>query len=174
MSSYTSKLSSNLNQLFRLSNLLPSHSPSQPSASVRLIDGNHNMVILSPDADPPVVKMMDYRYSINQHDYSVRLKAARKFLKDGDKVKVIVNLKGRENEFRNIAIELIKRFQSDVGELATEETKSFRDRNIFIVMVPNKGALQKAQDLPKRRVKSEADEVSMVSSHNGIFFVIVE
>lgn len=32
-------------------------------------------------------------------------------------VKVIVNLKGRENEFRNIAIELIKRFQNDVGEV---------------------------------------------------------
>ena len=86
------------------------------------------------------------RYSIDQHDYSVRLKAARKFLKDGDKVtqileyhilhranvhginiltssdqflqvKVIVNLKGRENEFRNIAIELIRRFQNDVGEV---------------------------------------------------------
>lgn len=32
-------------------------------------------------------------------------------------VKVIVNLKGRENEFRNIAIELIKRFQNDIGEV---------------------------------------------------------
>lgn len=76
----------------------------------------------------------------------MRLRAARKFLQDGDKVaesslcqhlfmllelstsfehveyqtmqvKVIVNLKGRENEFRNIAIELIKRFQNDVGEV---------------------------------------------------------
>ncbi|RWV81738.1 hypothetical protein BHE74_00004849 [Ensete ventricosum] len=57
------------------------------------------------------------RYNIDSHDYSVRLKAARKFLKDGDKVKVIVNLKGRENEFRNIAIELLQRFQSDIGEV---------------------------------------------------------
>lgn len=32
-------------------------------------------------------------------------------------VKIIVNLKGRENEFRNIAIELIRRFQNDVGEV---------------------------------------------------------
>ncbi|XP_027358531.1 translation initiation factor IF3-2, chloroplastic-like [Abrus precatorius] len=177
------------------------------STSVRLIDGNHNMVgivsksqarqmaqdaeldlvIVSPDADPPVVKMIDYSkyryelqkkkkgqqkksaasqmdlkelkmgYNIDQHDYSVRLKAARKFLKDGDKVKVTVNLKGRENEFRNIAIELVKRFQSDVGELATEQTKSFRDRNIFIVMAPNKAALQKAQEPPKNKDKSAAD-----------------
>ncbi|KAL5547555.1 hypothetical protein UlMin_002786 [Ulmus minor] len=181
------------------------------SDSVRLIDDKQNMVgvvskaeaariaeeaeldlvILSPDADPPVVKIMDYNkyryeqqkrkrdqqkksaasrmdlkelkmgYNIDQHDYSVRLKAARKFLKDGDKVKVIVNLKGRENEFRNIAIELIKRFQNDVGELGTEESKNFRDRNIAIVMVPNKAILQKAQEPPKKKDNSATEsEVS--------------
>ncbi|KAK6944334.1 Translation initiation factor 3, C-terminal [Dillenia turbinata] len=181
------------------------------SDSVRLIDEKQNMVgvvpksealrmaedaeldlvILSPDADPPVVRIMDYNkyryemqkkkrdqqkkssanrmdlkelkmgYNIDSHDYSVRLKAARKFLKDGDKVKVIVNLKGRENEFRNIAIELIRRFQNDVGELATEESKNFSDRNIFIVLVPNKAALQKAQEPPKRKDKTQAAEVSV-------------
>lgn len=89
-------------------------------------------------------------YNIDVHDYTVRLKAAKKFLADGDKVavilfhdtnkcngvlqnhlfmtnaessisflqvKIIVSLKGRENEFRNNAIELIRRFQSDVGEV---------------------------------------------------------
>ncbi|XP_028071995.1 uncharacterized protein LOC114274304 isoform X2 [Camellia sinensis] len=55
-------------------------------------------------------------YNIDVHDYTVRLKAARKFLNDGDKVKIIVNLKGRENEFRNNTSELIKCFQNDVGE----------------------------------------------------------
>ncbi|KAJ1433577.1 Translation initiation factor 3 [Sesbania bispinosa] len=181
------------------------------SDSVRLIDKNQNMVgvmstdqaiqmaedaeldlvIVSPEADPPVVRIMDYSkyryelqkkkrgqqkksaasrmdlkelkmgYNIDQHDYSVRLKAARKFLKDGDKVKVIVNLKGRENEFRNIAIELLRRFQNDVGELGTEEAKNLRDRNMFIILVPNKAALQKTQETPKKKDKSEADEVSV-------------
>ncbi|KAK6248204.1 hypothetical protein QUC31_019769 [Theobroma cacao] len=178
------------------------------SDSVRLIDEQQNMVgivsksqavemaedaeldlvILSPDADPPVVRIMDYNkykyeqqkkkklqqkktnrmdlkelkmgYNIDQHDYSVRLKAARKFLKDGDKVKVIVNLKGRENEFRNMAMELIRRFQNDVGELAAEESKNFRDRNIFIVLVPNKALLQKAQDPGKKKDKPTKNEVS--------------
>ncbi|CAL5349827.1 unnamed protein product [Camellia sinensis] len=50
------------------------------------------------------------------YNIDVRLKAARKFLNDGDKVKIIVNLKGRENEFRNNTSELIKCFQNDVGE----------------------------------------------------------
>ncbi|XP_029129927.1 translation initiation factor IF3-4, chloroplastic [Cajanus cajan] len=181
------------------------------SDTVRLIDQNQNMVgvvsiddaiqmaedveldlvILSPDADPPVVRIMNYSkyryeqqkkkrgqqkksaasrmdlkelkmgYNIDEHDYSVRLKAARKFLKDGDKVKVIVNLKGRENEFRNMAIELITRFQNDVGELGVEEAKNFRDRNIFIILVPNKAAVQKTQEPPKKKDKSAAaDEVS--------------
>ncbi|XP_051149140.1 translation initiation factor IF3-4, chloroplastic-like isoform X2 [Andrographis paniculata] len=110
-------------------------------------DAELDLVILSPDADPPVVRIMDYSkyryeqqkkkreqqkksaasrmdlkelkmgYNIDVHDYSVRLKAAQKFLKEGDKVKVIVNLKGRENEFRSNAIELIKRFKNDLGEL---------------------------------------------------------
>jgi len=81
------------------------------------------------------------RYNIDVHDYSVRLKAARKFLKAGDKViifimcvqvcflvwlivlhyffkvKIIVNLKGRENLYKKEAIELLRRFQNDVGEV---------------------------------------------------------
>lgn len=152
-------------------------------------DAELDLVILSPDADPPVVRIMDYNkyryelqkkkkdqqkksaagrmdlkelkmgYNIDVHDYSVRLKAAQKFLKDGDKVKVMVNLKGRENEFRNNAIELLRRFQNDLGELATEENKNFRDRNIFIILVPNKATLQKAQEQPKKKDKTE-NEVS--------------
>ncbi|XP_064964119.1 translation initiation factor IF3-2, chloroplastic-like isoform X1 [Musa acuminata AAA Group] len=99
------------------------------------------------------IKELKMGYNIDSHDYSVRLKAAQKFLKDGDKVKIIVNLKGRENEFRNIAIKLIQRFQSDIGELATEETKNFSQRNIFMVLVPNKVVLQKTQEQPKKKEK---------------------
>ncbi|PPD67636.1 hypothetical protein GOBAR_DD35487 [Gossypium barbadense] len=78
-----------------------------------------------------------------------------------DLVKVIVNLKGRENEFRNMAMELIRRFQNDVGELATEESKNFKDRNIFIVLVPNKAVVQKAQQDPgKKKDKPTKNEVS--------------
>lgn len=178
------------------------------SNTVRLIDQNQNMVgivsldqaiemaedaeldlvIVSPEADPPVVKIMNYSkykyelqkkkrdqqkksaatrmdlkelkmgYNIDQHDYSVRLKAARKFLADGDKVKIIVNLKGREKEFRNNAIELIRRFQNDIGKLGTEEAKNFRDKNIFITLLPNKTEIQKPQETPK---KAAADEVSV-------------
>ncbi|RZR96956.1 hypothetical protein BHM03_00026076 [Ensete ventricosum] len=62
------------------------------------------------------------RYNIDSHDYSVRLKAAQKFLKDGDK-------------------------------LATEETKNLRERNVFMVLMPNKVVLQKTQEQPKKKEK---------------------
>ncbi|KAF6176489.1 hypothetical protein GIB67_007872 [Kingdonia uniflora] len=183
------------------------------STTVRLIDAQQNMigvvpksealqiatdaeldlVILSPDADPPVVKIMDYNkyryeqqkkkreqqkksvstrmdmkelkmgYNIDSHDYSVRFRAAQKFLKDGDKVKVIVQLKGREKDFRSNAIELIKRFQTELGELATEESKNFREKNIFIVLVPSKVILQKAPDQPKKKEKAETTEAEEVT-----------
>lgn len=45
-------------------------------------------------------------------------------------------------------------------QLATEEAKNFRDRNIFIVLVPNKAVLQKAQEPPKKKDKPAVNEVS--------------
>ncbi|PWA69564.1 translation initiation factor 3 [Artemisia annua] len=163
------------------------------SAAIQMAeDAELDLVILSPDADPPVVKLMDYNkyryeqqkkkreqqkksaalrmdqkelkmgYNIDVHDYSVRLRAAQKFLKDGDKVKVIVNLKGRENEFRNNAIELLKRFRNDIGELGIEESKNLRDKNMFMVLIPNKVVVQKEPS--KKKVKSKSTETGVSAS----------
>ncbi|KAL5211826.1 hypothetical protein ABZP36_022673 [Zizania latifolia] len=104
------------------------------------------------------LKELKMGYNIDIHDYSVRLKAASKFLKAGDKVKIMVNLKGRENLYKKQAIELIRRFQNDVGELATEESKNFAERTIYVVLVPNKAAIQKQQD--ELNKKDTAIEVS--------------
>ncbi|KAM0017875.1 putative translation initiation factor 3 [Helianthus debilis subsp. tardiflorus] len=163
------------------------------SAAIQMAeDAELDLVILSPEADPPVVKLMDYNkykyeqqkkkrdqqkkssasrvdlkelkmgYNIDVHDYTVRLKAAQKFLKDGDKVKLIVSLKGRENEFKNNAIELIRRFRDDVGELAVEESKNFRDRNMTLVLVPNKAVIQK--EAPKKKEKTTGTETQVSAS----------
>jgi len=71
-----------------------------------------------------------------------------------------VNLKGRENLYKKEAIELLRRFQNDVGELATEESKNFVERNIYVVLVPNKIAIQKEQDELNRKdtAKEEKDQ----------------
>eukprot|EP00252_Welwitschia_mirabilis_P025876 TRINITY_DN824_c0_g1_i1.p1 TRINITY_DN824_c0_g1~~TRINITY_DN824_c0_g1_i1.p1 ORF type:complete len:243 (-),score=38.93 TRINITY_DN824_c0_g1_i1:66-794(-) len=100
-----------------------------------------DLVIVSADAKPPVVKIMDYSkfrfaqqkkkkeqqrksridlkelkmgYNIAAHDYEVRLKAAKKFLKEGDKVKVIALLKGRQRDHYKDAIDLLERFSFDL------------------------------------------------------------
>lgn len=171
---------------------------SKGEAIRRAEDSELDLVVLSPDADPPVVRIMNYdkyRYeqqkkkreqqkksaasrmdlkelkmgfNIDVHDYSVRLRAAQKFLKVGDKVKVIVTMKGREKAFLEKAIELIRKFQNDVGELATEEHNNFSrrkkeditERFIYTILVPNKTVVQKAQEVPKKKQNSAPNEVS--------------
>ncbi|KAJ0881323.1 putative translation initiation factor 3 [Helianthus annuus] len=72
-------------------------------------------------------------------------------------VKLIVSLKGRENEFKNNAIELIRRFRDDVGELAVEESKNLKDRNMTLVLVPNKAVIQKEAPKEERKDNRNRD-----------------
>lgn len=62
------------------------------------------------------VKELKMSYKIDTHDYDVRLRAAKKFLAKGDKVKVICLLKGREVEFKNIALEMFNKFIDELKE----------------------------------------------------------
>ncbi|XP_074280840.1 translation initiation factor IF3-4, chloroplastic [Silene latifolia] len=171
---------------------------SKSEAIRRAEDSELDLVVVSPDAEPPVVRIMNYDkyryeqqkkkreqqkksaasrmdlkelkmgYNIDVHDYTVRLKAAQKFLKDGDKVKVIVNLKGRGNVFLEKAIQLIRKFQNDLGELATEENNNFArrkreeitERFIYMIIVPNKNLVQKTQEAPKKKSSTAPNEVS--------------
>ena len=105
-----------------------------------------DLVLMSPEANPPVCRLMNYskykyeqekkaretrkraaatkvelkelkmRYNIDVHDYGVRLKAAKKFLEGGDGVEVICQFRGRENEFRDLGRDMFVRFVEDVGE----------------------------------------------------------
>lgn len=173
------------------------------SPSVRLIDGEQNMVgvvsvdeaiekastaeldlvILSRDEDPPVVRIMDYsKYKFEQqkrkreqqkkssvhgdikelkmgcnietHDYNVRLRAAQRFLQDGHKVKFIVQFKGREFNYREKAIKIFERFENDLKELGALETRNYEDRNMNITLQPIKGAV-KRQPKPNNTKKSD-------------------
>lgn len=170
---------------------------SKSEAISRAEEAELDLVVISPDADPPVVKLMNYdKYKYEQqkkkrdqqkksaggrlelkelkmghnigiHDYSVRFKAAQKFLTEGHKLKVIVNLKGYQTFFLRQAIELIRKFQNDLGELAIEERNSFSrrkpaditERTIYMILSPNKSAAQKHQDAAKKGSLA-ANEVS--------------
>ncbi|KAJ7294983.1 hypothetical protein O6H91_Y220000 [Diphasiastrum complanatum] len=155
--------------------------------SVRLVDEEQNMVgvvptqealqrsrdmeldlvLIAPDADPPVARIMDYskfkyesakrkreqqrksaanrmelkelkmRYNIDTHDYDVRLRAAQRFLRDGNKVKVVVQFKGREMEFKDYGTKLFERFERDLGDLALVESKlTLEGRSMVMVFAP--------------------------------------
>ncbi|XP_021838785.1 translation initiation factor IF3-4, chloroplastic [Spinacia oleracea] len=171
---------------------------SRNEAIRRAEDLELDLVVVSPEADPPVVRIMNYDkfryeqqkkkreqqkksaasrqdlkelkmgYNIDVHDYSVRLRAAQKFIKDGDKVKVMVTMKGREKAFLDNAIQLIRKFQTELGEVATEEHNNFSrrkkeditERFIYVILVPNKVVVQKAQEAPKKKRDLAPNEVS--------------
>jgi len=108
-----------------------------------------DLVKISPNATPPVCKIMDYgkfrfeqtkkekearknqrvvevkevRMSpgIDTNDFNVKLKNAQKFLKEGNRVKVTVRFRGREMAHTNIGEQLLKKFGEDCAEVATVE-----------------------------------------------------
>lgn len=128
-------------------------------------DANLDLVIVSPNQEPPVAKILDYgkyryeldkrakeakkkqhtveikeikvRYKIDTHDYEVRLKNIRKFISQGNKVKIVVMLRGREMQHSNLAFELMQRFMADLeNEVNIEKEPSLEGRNVTLWVVP--------------------------------------
>ena len=128
-------------------------------------DANLDLVIVSPNQEPPVAKILDYgkyryeldkrakeakkkqhvveikeikvRYKIDTHDYEVRLKNIRKFISQGNKVKIVVMLRGREMQHSNLAFELMQRFMSDLeNDVNVEKEPSLEGRNVTLWVVP--------------------------------------
>lgn len=113
----------------------------------------YDLVEIAPNATPPVCKIMDYskfkfekskkekeakkkqkqhqidikeikfRPKIEEHDYGVKLKHIRRFLEDGDKVKVVVRYRGREMMFIDQGLELLNKLVSDLEDLCVVEKK---------------------------------------------------
>lgn len=69
------------------------------------------------------IKEIKFRPKIEEHDYNVKLKHIRRFLTDGDKVKVVIRYKGREMMFLNSGSELLDKIVTDVEDLGTMEKK---------------------------------------------------
>lgn len=121
-----------------------------PADALRLAEEHEmDLVKISPNATPPVCKIMDYgkfRFEQtkkekearkNQHvveikevrmspgidvnDFNVKLKNAQKFLKDGNRVKVTVRFRGREMAHTNIGEQLLQKFGAECAEVAAVE-----------------------------------------------------
>ncbi|MFA6052244.1 MAG: translation initiation factor IF-3 [Methylobacter sp.] len=126
-----------------------------------------DLVEISPNADPPVCKVMNYgkyqfelnkklaiakkkqkqvqikeikfRPGTDEGDYQVKLRSLVKFLNDGDKTKITLRYRGREMAHREIGVDLLKRIEKDLEELATvEQFPKMEGRQMVMVMAPKK------------------------------------
>ncbi len=126
-----------------------------------------DLVELSPDADPPVCRVMDYgkyrftrekksqgsrkkqkrmqlkeiklRPGIEEGDYQTKLRSVLRFLGDGDRVKVTLRFRGREMAYSEIGKEVLERVSRDVeGHATVEKPTEAEGRTMVIVFVPKK------------------------------------
>lgn len=85
------------------------------------------------------VKEIKFRPGTDIGDYQVKMKNLKKFLTDGDKTKITVRFRGREIAHKDLGMELLKRVEKDLSELAVvEQWPKFEGRQMIMVMAPKK------------------------------------
>lgn len=85
------------------------------------------------------IKEIKFRPGTDEGDYQVKLRSLTKFLNDGDKTKITVRYRGREMAHREIGMDLLKRIEKDLEELATvEQFPKMEGRQMIMVMAPKK------------------------------------
>lgn len=124
-----------------------------------------DLVEISPNAEPPVCKILDYgkfryeaqkkaslakkkqktvevkeiklRPGIEKHDYDVKMRSVDKFLSVGDKVKVTLRFRGREMAHQELGMEVLKRVQQDFADKAKiEQAPKMEGRQMIMVIAP--------------------------------------
>jgi translation initiation factor IF-3 len=74
---------------------------------------------------------------IDDHDYDVKLKAAKRFFEEGDKVKVTLRFRGREMDHQELGHKLLNRVKADTLEIAKVEMEPrFEGRQIIMILTP--------------------------------------
>jgi len=136
-------------------------------AAAREVAADHglDLVEVSPNADPPVCKVLDYgkfkyeaqkkanvarkkqktidlkeikmRPNIDTHDYDVKMRSIFKFIAEGDKVKVTLRFRGREMAHQELGMNVLNRVRADVDEVAKiEQFPKMEGRMMTMVMAP--------------------------------------
>ena len=84
------------------------------------------------------IKEVKVRYKIDTHDYEVRLKSIRKFISQGNKVKLVVMLRGREMQHSSLAVDLANRFITDLANdpITVEKKPIIEGRNVTAWFAP--------------------------------------
>ena len=128
-------------------------------------EAGFDLVEISPNADPPVCKILDigkYKYeeqkrknearkkqkvievkeiklrpNIDDHDYDVKMRAMKRFLEEGDKVKVTLRFRGREMAHVELGHQLLSRVKTDFeGQAKVEQEPRSEGRQIVMVLAP--------------------------------------
>jgi translation initiation factor IF-3 len=136
-----------------------------------------DLVEVAPNANPPVVRMMDYgkfkyqkeqarkaarknqvnvnvreiklRPKIGDHDFNTKRGHVERFLRGGDKVKVTIMFRGREVQHPELGERLLRRLAGDLAELGRIESQPNLDgRNMVMVMAPKKENKEAAAEAP--------------------------
>jgi translation initiation factor IF-3 len=123
-----------------------------------------DLVEVSPTAEPPVCRIMDYgkflyekakkerksrqvsrsevkeirlRPKTGEHDVAFKIRDARRFLKAGNKVKVRVRFRGREINYPEIAVRMLERVASELTDVSTIEKKAYMEgRSMLMILSP--------------------------------------
>ena len=128
-------------------------------------DAGLDLVEISPNANPPVCKILDYgkfrfleqkkaaearkkqktvevkeiklRPGIDDHDYDVKMKAMKSFFEEGNKVKITLRFRGREMAHQSLGLKVLDRVKADFGDIAKVEMEpNFEGRQVVMVLAP--------------------------------------
>lgn len=160
----------------------------------RAVEKGLDLVEVAPGANPPVCRIMDYgkyKYELkkkqavskakahaatmkevklrprtDEHDLDFKLKNARRFLVEGDKVKVTLMFRGREIVHTSIGREQLDRVKEMLADIAVVENPPRMDgRFMSMILVPNREAIQR---LERARAQQEKAEAAMDSGAAGV------
>ena len=124
-----------------------------------------DLLEISPNADPPVCKILDYgkfkyesqkkknearkrqrvieikeikvRPNIDENDYQVKMRAMKSFIEEGDKVKVTLRFRGREMAHQDIGLRLLERVKVETAEIAKVESEPMLEgRQMIMILAP--------------------------------------
>ncbi len=128
-------------------------------------DAGLDLVEVAPNAEPPVCKIMDYgkfrfaeqkkaaearkkqktvevkeiklRPGIDKHDFDVKMRHAREFFEEGDKVKVTLRFRGREMAHQELGIRVLEKVKAEMLDVAKIEMEpSMEGRQVMMILAP--------------------------------------
>ena len=138
---------------------------SAPEAIAKAAEYGLDLIEISPNAEPPVCKIIDHgkfkyeiqkkknearkkqkvidikeikmRPGIDDHDYQVKMRSVRRFLEDGDKVKMTIRFRGREMVHMELGAKVLDRIRADIDAIAkVEQTPRTEGRMMTMVIAP--------------------------------------